>query len=64
MFRADLHAPSVIINKISASELSRKFTKSAGVVGWVGGWREEEGDATHSLSHKASCPQGSTSTST
>ncbi len=27
-FGADLHAQSVIVNKISASELTRKFTKS------------------------------------
>ncbi len=33
VWRADLHAQSVLINKISASELSRKFIKSALVVG-------------------------------
>ena len=32
-FGADLHAQSVLINKISASELSRKFAKSALLVG-------------------------------
>ncbi len=32
-FGADLYAQSVIINKISASELSRKFIKSALLVG-------------------------------
>ncbi len=30
----DLHAQSVIINKISASELSQKFIKSALLVGF------------------------------
>ena len=30
----DLHAPSVLVNKVSASELSRKFTKSAPLVGF------------------------------
>ncbi len=34
-FGADLHAQSVIINKISASELSRKLIKSALLVGHV-----------------------------
>ena len=29
----DLHAQSVLVNKISASELSRKFIKSALLVG-------------------------------
>ncbi len=33
MFGADLYAPSVLISKISASELSRKFIKSALLVG-------------------------------
>ncbi len=33
-FGADLHAPSVLISKISASELSRKFIKSALLVGF------------------------------
>ncbi len=32
-FGADLYAQSVLINKISGSELSRKFTKSALLVG-------------------------------
>ena len=32
-FGADLHAQSVLVNKISASELSRKFIKEC-VVGW------------------------------
>ncbi len=31
----DLHAQSAFINKISASELTRKFIKSALIVGWV-----------------------------
>ena len=34
-FGADLHAQSVLIDKMSAPELSREFTKSAFVVGWV-----------------------------
>ena len=34
-FGADLYAKSVLINKISASELSRKFTKSALLVGYA-----------------------------
>ncbi len=33
-FGADLHAQSVLVNKISASELWRKFTKGALLVGW------------------------------
>ncbi len=33
IFGADLHAQSVLVNKISASELSRKFIKSALFVG-------------------------------
>ncbi len=33
-FGIDLHAQSVIINEISASELSRKFIKSVLLVGW------------------------------
>ena len=33
-FGADLHAQSMLINKISASELGRKFVKS-GLFGWV-----------------------------
>ena len=33
MFGADLHAQSALVNKISASELSRKFVKSALLVG-------------------------------
>ncbi len=32
-FGADLHARSVLTNKISASKLSRKFVKSALLVG-------------------------------
>ncbi len=32
-FGADLHAQSVLINKISASEISRKFINSALLVG-------------------------------
>ncbi len=32
-FRADLYAQSVIINKVSASELRRKIIKSALLVG-------------------------------
>ena len=32
---ADLHAQSVLINKISATELSRKFIKRALLVGWT-----------------------------
>ena len=32
-FRADLYAQSVLINEISASELSRKFIKSALLAG-------------------------------
>ncbi len=32
-FGADLHARWVLINKISASELTRKFIKSASLVG-------------------------------
>ena len=32
-FGADLHAESVLTDKISASEFSRKFTKSALLVG-------------------------------
>ena len=35
MFGADLHAQSVIIDKISVSELRRKFIKSASLVGQV-----------------------------
>ncbi len=31
---ADLHAQSVLVNKISASELSRKFIKNALLVGY------------------------------
>ncbi len=46
MFSADLYAQSALINKISASELSRKFIKSVLLVGvgvgvkgeWGGGW--------------------------
>ena len=34
-FGADLHAQSVIIKKISASELRRKFIKSALLVGFT-----------------------------
>ncbi len=34
-FGTDLHAQSVLINKISASELSQKFIKSALLVGCV-----------------------------
>ena len=33
--RADLYAQSELINKISASELSRKFVKSALLVGYI-----------------------------
>ncbi len=33
-FGSDLHAQSALTNKISASELSRKFIKSAVLVGW------------------------------
>ncbi len=33
-FGADLYAQSVLINKISVSELSRKITKSALLVGY------------------------------
>ena len=33
MFGADLYAQSVLVDKISASELSRKFIKSALLVG-------------------------------
>ena len=33
MFGADLHAQAELINKISASELSQKFVKSALLVG-------------------------------
>ncbi len=36
MFDADLYAQSVLINKISASELSREFAKSALLVGDAG----------------------------
>ena len=35
MFGADLYAQSVLVNKISASELTRKFIKSALLVGFV-----------------------------
>ena len=35
MFGTDLYAQPVIINKISASELRRKFNKSAFIVGWT-----------------------------
>ena len=35
MFGADLYAQSVLINKISASELRRKYIKSALLVGLV-----------------------------
>ena len=33
MFSPDLHAQSVLVNKISASELRRKFIKGALLVG-------------------------------
>ena len=33
-FGTNLHAQPVLVNKISASELSRKFIKSALSVGW------------------------------
>ena len=39
----DLRAQSVIIGKISASELGRKLIKSALLVGCVLPWRREEG---------------------
>ena len=35
MFGTDLYAQSVLINKIFASELSRKFIKSALLVGFI-----------------------------
>ncbi len=35
MFGADLHAQSELINKICASELSRKFIKDALLVGYA-----------------------------
>ena len=38
MFGADLHAQLVLSNKISASELRRRFIKSALLVGM---WRKE-----------------------
>ncbi len=34
-FGADLYSQSVLINKISASELSRKLIKSALLVGYI-----------------------------
>ena len=40
---------SVLINKISATELRRKFIKSALLVGVVGLINEEEGECTESL---------------
>ncbi len=41
-FGADLHAQSVLSNKISAAELRRKLIKSALLVGGVGGCRERQ----------------------
>ncbi len=40
-FAADLHAQSVIINKVSASELRRKFIESALLVG-QGNWKKKK----------------------
>ncbi len=60
-FGADSRARSALINKISASELRRKFIKGWLVVGWVGLYILTTQDSSfHCLQHKKMPPRPST----
>ena len=48
-FGVDLYAQSVLVNKVSASELSQKFIKSALLVGRRGVEREKRGGGRESI---------------